>query len=257
MAGNRLPKVWIPDIQTRDDRALVRSRLDLAEKQSAVKKQIKGLLKRHGLVSSERLKRGWTRGYAIWLESVAKEERLSFALRASLASLLRQVEFLSQEIERVDQALEQLARAPRYALCMGQLMKLKGVGLLTALVFLTEMGQLNRFANRRQLSAYLGLAPSSYESGERSDRKGHITRQGSSRVRRVLCQAAWSRVRHAGPAQEAYHRLVAKNPKHKKIALVATMRRLAVLMWHHGLRAQSATSPPWPGPPEARSAPAA
>lgn len=239
LAGNRLPTVWVPDLQTRDDRTLVRSRLDLADKQSAVKRQIKGLLKRHGLTRSETLKRGWTRGYAAWLRVVAEDERSSLALRVSLVSLLRQVEFLDQEMVRVDQALEQLAQSPRYASRASQLVKLKGVGVLTALVFLTEMGELSRFTNRRQLSAYLGLAPSSYESGERSDRKGHITRQGSARVRRVLCQAAWSRVRHDGPAQAAYERLLEKNPKRKKIAVVAAMRRLAVLMWHRGREAAS------------------
>jgi transposase len=255
LAGNRLPKVWIPDIQTRDDRALVRARLDLTDKRTGVKRQIKGLLKRHGLARSETLRRGWTRGYAAWLRVVAGDERLSFPLRCALTSLLRQVEFLDQEMERLDHALEELARAPRYAREVAQLTKLKGVGVLTALVFLTEMGELSRFANRRQLSAYLGLAPSSYESGAQSDRKGHITRQGSSRVRRVLCQAAWTRVRHDGPAQAAYERLLEKNPKRKKIAVVAAMRRLAVLMWHRSREAPSSASAGWPGPPEACSAP--
>jgi transposase len=46
------------------------------------------------------------------------------------------------------------------------------------MVFLTEIGDLNRFANRRQLAAYLGLAPAAFESGDRDDRKGRITRQG-------------------------------------------------------------------------------
>ena len=58
LAGNRLPKVWIPDMQTRDDRELVRARLDLADKLTAVKTQIKGLLKRHGLTRPENAAKG-------------------------------------------------------------------------------------------------------------------------------------------------------------------------------------------------------
>jgi transposase len=80
----------------------------------------------------------------------------------------------------------------------------------------------------------LGLAPRSFESGDASDRKGHITRQGSSRVRKMLCQATWSRARRDPDEQQAYGRIVAKNPKHKKIAVVASMRRLAVRLWHRG-----------------------
>jgi len=57
-------------------------------------------------------------------------------------------------------------------------------------------------------------------------------------VRKVLCQGVWSRVRWDGEEALAYQRIVARNPKHKKIAVVACMRRLAVLMWHVGVEAQ-------------------
>src|SRR6202008_538267 len=49
LAGNRLPTVWVPDQQTRDDRELVRGRLELVSKQTGMKAQIQMLLKRHGL----------------------------------------------------------------------------------------------------------------------------------------------------------------------------------------------------------------
>jgi transposase len=105
------------------------------------------------------------------------------------------------------------------------------------------VGDLRRFANRRQISAYLGLVPRSYESGDQQDRKGHITRQGPARVRRVLCQAAWSRIPEDRVDHAAYQRIVTKNPKHKKIAVVAMMRRLAVQMWHRGQQAPSQAKP--------------
>jgi transposase len=70
-------------------------------------------------------------------------------------------------------------------------MEHKGVGLRAAMVYLTEIGEASRFPNRRTVGSYWGMAPSSYESGEADDRKGHITRQGSPRVSHVLCQAAW------------------------------------------------------------------
>jgi transposase len=94
------------------------------------------------------------------------------------------------------------------------------------------MGDLSRFSNRKQIGAYLGLAPSSNETGETGDRKGHITHQGSARVRYILCQMVWNRMRFDPDEKAAYERIVAKNPKHKKIAVVAGMRRLAIKMWH-------------------------
>ena len=94
-----------------------------------------------------------------------------------------------------------------------QLTKLKGVAAPTAMVFLAEMGDLSRFSNRKQIGAYLGLVPSSDETGEGHQRKGHITRQGSPRVRRVLCQATWSRVRTDKNEQLVYGGICAKNPR--------------------------------------------
>jgi len=78
----------------------------------------------------------------------------------------------------------------------------------------------------------VGLTPTSHESGQQADRKGHISRQGPPRLRKVLCQASWVHIVHDDRAKRMYQRLVSGNPKKKKIALVAIMRRLAVRMWH-------------------------
>lgn len=240
LAGNRLPTVWIPDANTRDDRELVRMRLDVGEKITALKAQVQSLLKRCQLRRGPGLGKGWTKAFRGWLQReladpiTASESPLGPGGQAALSSLLRQLQSLEEEEERLDEQVAALACLPRYEARMRELTKLCGVGVLTAIVFLTELGDLSRFANRRQISAYLGLAPSSNESGEQSDRKGHITHQGSSRVRKVLCQATWARVRYDEAEKIVYERIKAKNPKKKKIAVVASMRRLAVRMWHHG-----------------------
>lgn len=243
LAGNPLPSVWIPDPQTRDDRELVRARIDAADKATAVKSQIKGLLKRRHVARPEGVGQGWTKAFKAWLRGLLNDAGCGLSSRQTLASLLRQLEFLEEELRQLDQALLRLAEAPRYAAAVRKLAQLQGVGVLTALVFLTEVGNLQRFRNRRQISAYLGLTPSSHESGQQNDRKGHITRQGPSRVRRVLCQATWARVRHEGPGQAAYRRLVERNPKRKKIAVVALMRRLGVLMWHRAREGMQEAAP--------------
>src|SRR5690606_3136486 len=107
------------------------------------------------------------------------------------------------------------------------------------MVFLTELGDLERFPNRRQLAAYLGLAPAAFESGERDDRKGRITRQGPSRVRHVLCQAAWAAMRCSAAWRAKYDRIKGGKKGRSKVAIVALMRQLAVTMWH------AARSPEW------------
>jgi transposase len=153
---------------------------------------------------------------------------------------MRQVQWLWEETDRLDAQVRALSQTPRYAPLVAVLRRHKGVGLLTAMVFLSEMGDLSRFANRQQVGSFLGLVPSTFESGQDDDHKGHITHQGPSRVRKVLCQAVWSRLRSVESERWAYERIVARNPKHKKIAVVARMRVLAVTLWHDGLAAQEA-----------------
>jgi transposase len=234
MAGNALPEIWIPDERTRDDREIVRRRLDVMNKATSVKAQIRMLLKRTRVEQPETVGSGWTVEFRRWL----KELPLQRGARICLRSLLRQLKSLEQEMEILDQAVQAVAQERRYRYPVVALCRIAGVGLLTAMVYLTEMGDLSRFSNRKEVGGYVGLVPSSKESGESDDRKGHITREGPARVRKVLCQGVWSRVRCDAQEASAYQRIVARNPKHKKIAVVACMRRLAVLMWHVGLEAQ-------------------
>jgi transposase len=239
LAGNSLPSIWVPDKETRDDREIVRARLDAASKLTAIKAQVQTLLKRNSVREPADTLTRWTKKYRAWLAGLTGGATpLAFGARNVLKSLLRQLEFLEDEIERLDSLVETLSAMARYALTADELMKQKGVGLLTAMVFLTEMGDLSRFKNRKDVGSYLGLAPTCHESGEANDRKGHITHRGPHRVRKVLCQAVWARVRHDKKETERYDKQVARNPKHKKIAVVAAMRRLAVILWHKGLEAQ-------------------
>lgn len=240
LAGNRLPTVWVPDRQTRDDRELVRGRLELADKQTQVKSQIQMLLKRHGVEKPSRLGAGWTVRYRRWLEGLMESEELGWGARQALGSLWRQLSFLEGEMERMEQPVEQLAEEVRHKPFVDELTQECGVGLLTAMVYRTEIGCAGRFRRGRQVGKFAGLTPTSHESGEQNDRKGHISRQGPPRLRKMLCQASWSQVCHDAGAKRIYQQLVVRNPKKKKIAIVAVMRRLAVRLWHRMRRVELA-----------------
>jgi transposase len=258
LAGNELPAVWIPDRTVRDDRELVRARLDAGDKLTALKAQVQSLLKRHGVRWTGK-GQSWGQPHRRWLCDLAEgrcvpnaEGGVSWGpgAVAGLASLLRQLKSMEDETCTLEGAIASLAEESRYAAAVRRVDALKGVGLLTAMVFLTEIGDLSRFRNRRQLGAYLGLVPSSNESGERSDCKGHMTRQGPRRVRKVLCQAFWSAVRSDPKISLWYARQVRRNPKIKKIAVVAGMRRLSIVMWRRGLADPPDKTPP-PGKEQA------
>jgi transposase len=236
LAGRKLPAVWVPDPQTRDDREAVRLRLEVGAQRTRIKNQIRNLAKRSKLTLPAWFTKSgnWSRRSLQWLRGVAAGEvqQIGQGIRVALDSLIDIYQELSRQLGVLDQAVAKLACTPRYARAFAKLKLLPGVGTLTAMVFLTELGDLARFANRRQLAAYLGLAPAAYESGERDDRKGHITRQGPSRVRHLLCQAVWAAQRVCSKWKARYEQLKRGSQKRSKIAIVALMRLLAIQMWH-------------------------
>ena len=238
LAGKELPAVWVPTREQRDDREVVRMRLTAGAQWTRIKAQIQTLLKRNNLRRPQNLPTGWSRLFYHWLDKDLCGQENSPLLpgaQQSLQSLLRQYTFLEQEVRRLDKEVARLSQEPRYRCVAERLQQEVGVGLLTTMVFLTELGDLTRFANRRELAAYLGLVPSTFESGERSDRKGHITRQGPSRVRWVLCQAVWHRLRKLDSERAACERIMGGKPKRKKIAVTAGMRWLAIRLWRIAL----------------------
>ena len=236
LAGNKLPVVWMPPQRVREDRELVRARIDIADETTRIKNKMLSTIKRYGVVRPEWYTPQWSKRFVRWLRQDVFPT-LDLAVSAVLEQLADQYEQLIKSRAKLDKAIKGLSREDRYAVAFKQLIKIKGVGVLTALSFLTEMGDVNRFSNRRQVAAYLGLCPASYESGETNDRKGRITRQGPARLRRVLCQAAWTSVVHCEQAQKDYHRIKQGQKKRTKKALVALMRKLGIRMWHLAMAA--------------------
>lgn len=227
--GTELPAVWIPDPETRADRELVRRRLNLAEDLAKAKTQIRALLTMQRLKKPESMKTAWTEKYVSWLKESMSSEKVPASVRGALGSLVRQLEFLKKEVEILEIQIQELARKARYARRVERMTRQKGVGLLTAMGMLVELGDPLRFPNRRKLSSYLGLVPSSHDSAE-VQRRGHISRMGPARIRKLLNQAAWTAVAFDPHWKEYYERLGGR--RGAKRAIVAVMRKLAIEMWH-------------------------
>jgi transposase len=235
LAGRKLPQVWVPDSQTRDDREPVRMRLSVAAQRTQVKNQIRTLAKRWQLAFPAWFSASgeWSQRSVGWLRDVSsgKIAGLQEGARTALGALIELHEAFNVRMKELDKAILRLAKSERYAEKFRKLQLLSGVGVLSAMTFLTELGDLDRFANRRQVAAYLGLVPQAFESGNRNDRKGHITHQGSARVRHMLCQSAWAALRSSDKWRTTYDNLKRGMAKRSKIAIVAVMRRLAITMW--------------------------
>lgn len=229
-----LPAVWIPPVEVRQDRELVRRRLTLGERVAQIKNSIKSLLQVHKMRPPEELKAKWTQKHVRWVKShCGPPSALAAPVKNALESMVRELEFLLEEQRKLQEQVEELAREARHRAKVEALVQVPGVAELTAMTFLVELGDVNRFGNRKQLGSYLGLTPTSHESGEASDRKGHITRMGPGRIRKVLNQAAWCGLRYR-PEAAKHFRSLAKRRGTKK-AIVAEMRRLGIELWHRAV----------------------
>ncbi len=104
------------------------------------------------------------------------------------------------------------------------------MGVRTAEAVASFLDNPLRFSNSKAVGRYFGLVPSQDQSG-RTNRLGHITREGSSTVRRLLTEAAWQAIRRSPTVRAYFERIRRGDPERKKIALVATAHYLIRVMY--------------------------
>ncbi len=124
-----------------------------------------------------------------------------------------------------------LSRAPSDE-TVGRLCTAPSVGPVTAAAFSSTVDDVQRFQSAHQVEAYLGLTPSEWSSGEKQC-KGHITKAGNNRMRKLLVQVAVSILRLRSPRTEALRKWSAgiAARRGKKIAIVALARRMAGVLF--------------------------
>jgi transposase len=132
-----------------------------------------------------------------------------------------------QQARVLRRELLQLARRAPYRPVVHALCAARGVGPLSAIRLVLELGSIERFGRGAALAHYLGLTPSQYSSGE-LDHRGHILKCGPAIVRGLLLQCAWAAVRPGrdGALRAVFERLAPR--RGRKRAIVAVARRLAV-----------------------------
>lgn len=110
------------------------------------------------------------------------------------------------------------------------LTSIPGVAWFSAVAIASRIGDIERFPTARSLGNYFGLTPSCRNSGESTQRLGSITKEGSVLVRFLLGQAIVHVLRRDAAMRAWYQRL--KRRRGSKIARVAMMRRLTVVIWY-------------------------
>lgn len=227
-AMKELKAVHMPSETHREFRSLVKYRKTLDSRISKIKCTIRAWFVNHG-ITIDRGDKAWHTGRTL-INSYRKplaECAANELWKGELDLELTQLDSLSNQLDEVIKKLEAIGKHdPRIA----RLRTIPGVGPRTAEILVACIDDPHRFENGRQVSAYFGLVPRQFQSGE-TDRNGRITKRGNPLARTILVECAWASLRYNPWAKGVYERIRGQQKTRKKKAGIALARKIAVIAW--------------------------
>jgi transposase len=215
LEAKRLKGIRIPSEAEEAHRLLSRTRQQLVEDRTGVKNKIRMKFHQFGLIDDDET-RQMTHILVEELLGNAPSKELTIAINAYWSVWKN----LDKEIKKIEEELKHQAKEDSNEKTYRSV---PGVGPLSARILSNEMGNMSQFKNERQLFSFTGLTPSEHSSGE-TIRRGHISRQGNSRVRGILIEIAWRAIEKDQALAEFFNRLFPRTGKTK--AIVAVARKL-------------------------------
>ncbi len=216
IAYNRVKSIRIPDIETEGSRKLSRSRSQFVEERSRVGVQIKSKLQQLGLMRYDD-DRVMSKKYIGEIESLKVSSSVKFVFQ-EFCSLWRR---LDDQISAFDERLAEQAQVDSKIEAVYR--SVPGIGPVTSRVLANELGDMSQFENEDRLFSFVALTPTENSSGE-ATRKGHISRQGSPRVRHALIEIAWRAILKDEALRHIHERISCRAGA--KRAIIAVARRI-------------------------------
>ena len=213
--SDALAIVRVPTEEEEQSRALHRQREQLVKARKQLEAQGRSLMVNHGI---EPVKSWWRRRNFAALQVPEWMGELLGNSQPILVALQQKIDVLTAQLQAV------ASKQPR------------GLGLMTSVIIDREIGNWNRFNNRRQVGSYTGLCPGEYSSGN-TRLQSCVTKHGNPRLRAGLVELAWRLVRfqpNYKPIRKwqtvLRHGAAATGAARKK-AIVAVARQLAIDLW--------------------------
>ena len=217
LANGNLIGIYLRPEENLYDRGLLRKRAQLVKRRVQLQHQIASDLRFYGLDSHITIRAYWSK----WLLADLKELSLpnEYYLEA-FQMLVTEHEMIRGQILQLDRLLITIADSEKYRDRVKLLRTIPGFGLLSALTFIIEIGDIKRFSSAEKFASYLGLTPSEYSSGEQIH-KGSLTGMGHSSLRALLVQIAWRSIKKDPVLLMKFQRLCAGKSKCRAIIPVA------------------------------------
>jgi transposase len=220
LRANLVAESYVPDKQTRARRALLRHRASLVKTRTEIKNRIHNLLDKYDLkptCTDLFCKKGIE-----WLRNL----QLEAVDNTILDSDLQLLDALDAQVDKINLEIASIAVDQEN---VKLLMTLPGIDYYAAMVIASEIGDVTRFPDAKNLVSWTGLAPSIHQSGSRIKR-GRITKQGSRTLRWILIQATHNACRNDERLRSLFERVARRRGENK--ATVAVAREMLVIAYH-------------------------
>ena len=156
--------------------------------------------------------------------SVSKDDEIT----SSLSQIARLINTYQKEIETIKYKIIFLGKKTKYFESINSIF---GIGEFTTSLIIAELGDINRFRNIKELTAYCGLDPSIKQSGKSINIKGPISKSGNKYLRKILFISilnilSLTRLCHTENDIEIYYRKKRNEGKHHYVATIACTTKL-------------------------------
>jgi transposase len=220
LRADMLPESYIPNRETRDLREILRYRASLVKIRTQMKNKIHAILSKDG-VSSPYSDLFGKKGIQF-----LQDMELRPCYRQAIDGYLATIEQLNDLLKAVSLEINQRAKLDEQAQL---LMTMPGIGCYSAMLILSEIGDITRFPDAKHLVSYAGLAPRVHSSGGKTH-YGRITKQGSRWLRWILIEISHHGIRGSFTFRQLYQRVSKKHGKNT--ARVAVARKMLCIIYH-------------------------
>jgi transposase len=221
LAAGLLQPIHIPSEKLQKQRSLIRLRKKLWGDLVRCKNRLKSELLFQGIgIPKEFDNPHWSKNFLLWIEQQASSDEY---LKDTLLFMLEEAKVLRQLLLKTERKLREMMRHKDFAVQGNILRSIAGVGPLTSMLFMLEVGDVRRFKSFDALNRFVGFCPDSHSSGNIQKHTGLSLRK-HSQLRTMLVEAAWQLIRR-DPAMLDYYRELTKRMKGQQ-AIIRVARKL-------------------------------